>query len=141
MASKNPYFLVSVPTFFSGIAWAGLALASNNYIYDAVKQGKRSFGVAYFNLLNGVGLFVGAGLGSLIALAPITFMNKILFIFLVSGILRVALFAFDFGFLREVRHVKKFSSQFIFKEMNPAQGFVKEVHALERAGQKVLHFK
>ena len=140
MVSKNPYYLMSVPKLFSGIAWAGLGLASGNYIYDAVRQEKRSFGVAYFNLLNGVGAFVGASIGALIALVNITFMNKILFIFLISGILRVILFAFDSGLLKEVRHVKKFSSQFIVKEFNPVQGFKREVHSFEKFGSKIMHF-
>ena len=138
MASKSPYYLMLVPTIFSGVAWAGLGLASSNYIYDAVRQEKRSFGVAYFNLLNGIGMFVGAGIGSLIALAPINFMNKILFIFLISGILRLVLFAFDGGLLREVRHVDKFKYQFLVKEFNPVQGFVREVHGLEKFGKKVV---
>lgn len=137
MVSKNPYYLMSVPKLFGGIAWAGLGLASGNYIYDAVRQEKRSFGLAYFNLLNGVGMFVGAGIGSLIALANIAFMNKILFIFLISGILRILLFAFDSGLLREVRHVDKFKYQFLVKEFNPVQGFVREIHGLEKFGHKI----
>ncbi len=137
MVSENPYYLMSVPKLFSGIAWAGFGLASSNYIYDAVRQEKRSFGLAYFNLLNGLGAFFGAGIGALIALASISFMNKILFIFLISGILRIILFAFDSNFLREVRHVKKFSSQFIVKEFNPVQGFVREFHGLEKFGRKI----
>jgi MFS family permease len=123
-------YLLTIPQIIGGFAWAGYYLATNNYIYDSVKKEKRSYGLAYFNLLNGLGMFIGAGIGGLIALADIFFMNKLLFIFMISGIARFFVAIIGSRFLREVRHVKEFSSQFIIKEFQPVKGLVKEVHNL-----------
>jgi len=140
LVSKNPYFLITIPEILNGFGWAGFNLATNNYVYDAVRQEKRSFGITYFNLLNGIGLFIGAGIGSLIALANVPFMNILLFIFLISGIARLAVAFFFSDYLKEVRHVKRFSYQFIYKEIRPVQGFVREIHNLNNLRYKFMHF-
>jgi len=138
--SQNPYYLIFVPQLINGLAWAGFGLATNNYIYDSIKQGKRSFGIAYFNFLVGIGLFVGAGIGSLIALLEINFMNKFLFIFLISGTLIIIALISMRKYLREVRSVKEFSKQFIIKELNPAVGITKEFHRLNQFREKIIHY-
>jgi MFS family permease len=133
-------YLLFVPALFSGFAWAGYNLATNNYIYDSVCQGKRCFGSAYFNFMSGLGMFIGAGIGSVLALFQVSFMNPILFIILISCIGRFSVALFGTRYLREVRHVKKFSPQFITKEFHPAEGIVKEVHHLEHLVEKVEHY-
>tara|TARA_Y100000310_G_scaffold331173_1_gene404263 strand:- start:8133 stop:8774 length:642 start_codon:yes stop_codon:yes gene_type:complete len=140
LVSKNPFYLVSVPQIVSGFGWAGFWLTTNNYIYDSVKQEKRGLGIAYYNLLNGIGLFVGAGIGAGIALLPISFMNKMLFIILISGLARLSVALFAKRNLREVRHVPHFSYTFITREFHPAQGLVKEVHKLNHIAEKIEHY-
>jgi len=133
-------YLFFVPAIVSGFAWAGYNLAVNNYIYDSVKQEKRSFGVSYMNLVVGIGTFIGAGIGSLLALMNLSFMNIILFIFLVSAVARFVVAAVGMRFLKEVRHVKKFSSQYLLKEFVPMQGVVREIQNLEHMVKKVEHY-
>jgi len=133
-------YLLFVPAMISGFAWAGYNLATNNYIYDAVSTPKRSFGVSYMNLLVGVGAFVGASIGSLIALIGVSFMNTLLFIFLISAIGRLLVPVIGLKYLREVRNVKKFSSQFLIKEFHPMQGIVREIHYLGHLVKKVEHY-
>ncbi|MCK5321030.1 MFS transporter [Candidatus Pacearchaeota archaeon] len=133
-------YLLFVPAITSGFAFAGYNLATNNYVYDAVSVQKRGFGVSYMNLLVGVGTFIGAGIGSLIALVGVPFMNTMLFIFLISGIGRFFVVVFGIKYLREVRHVKKFSSHYFIREFRPMQGIVREVHYLGHLVKKVEHY-
>lgn len=132
-------YLIIVPHIFAGFAWAGYNLAANNYIYDSVKQEKRSFGVTYYNLLNGIGLFVGASIGSALVLIDFGFANTLIVIFGISAIARILVFLIGRNYLREVRHVGRFTKQFIVREFRPMQGIVREVHTLNNIGGKLLH--
>ena len=132
-------YLLFVPAIVSGFAWAGYMLATNNYVYDAVSGPKRSFGLAYMNLSVGVGMFLGASLGSILAWIDISFMNPILFIFAISGIGRLLVAMFGLGKLHEVRNVKKFSSHYMIREFHPMQGAVREIHHLEHLVKGVEH--
>jgi MFS family permease len=88
-------------------AWAGLNLASVNFLYDAVTPPKRHTCLAYFNLLNGVGIALGAACGGFLVehLPPGGAGTPYVLVFLVSGVLR-ALAALAFPrFVREVREV------------------------------------
>jgi len=134
------FYLLIVPSVVSGFGWAGYNLAVNNYVYDAVSGPKRSFGLTYMNLIIGIGMFVGASLGSLLAWINVSFMNSILFIFAVSTIGRMLVAIVGLRFLREVRHVKKFSSNYLIQEFRPVQGIVREIHYLEHLVEKVEHY-
>lgn len=133
-------YLLFVPGIIGGFAWAGYNLAVNNYVYDAVSSPKRSFGVAYMNLMVGVGTFIGASLGSLLAWINVSFINPLLFIFAISAIGRLLVAVFGLRFLREVRHVKKFSSEFLIKEFRPVHGAIHEIHNFEHMVKKVQHY-
>ncbi|MBD3247242.1 MFS transporter, partial [Candidatus Pacearchaeota archaeon] len=89
--SSSPLYLIFVPTIISGIAWSGFHLASGNFIYDNVSQEKRGPAVSYFNMLRGFGMFLGAGLGAILIgyLPADLFIEPIIFIFLLSGIMRM----------------------------------------------------
>ncbi|MGC8817003.1 MAG: MFS transporter [Candidatus Hadarchaeum sp.] len=103
--STNPVFLVLVEAF-SGFAWAGFDLASVNFIYDAVSKQRMGICFAYFWMLNGIGTFVGATLGGLFATYfKVGFISIFLFLFLISGILRLAVSAVMLPHLKEVRKV------------------------------------
>jgi len=133
-------YLLIVPAVVGGFGWAGYNLALNNYVYDAVSNRKRGFGISYMNLLIGVGGFFGAGVGALIAWMDVSFMNPILFIFAISGVGRIVVALYGSRLLHEVRNVKKFSSQFWMKEFTPAQGVLREVYNLEHLVEKVEHY-
>ncbi len=133
------YFIFFVQ-LISGFVWAGFFLATNNYIYDSIRVEKRSFGLTYYNLLNGLGLFVGALIGSGLTLLNLSFMNVLLFIFLVSGILRFLVYFIGINKLREVRHVKKMNLPLVIKELNPSEIISKEIHEIEHTFSKVEHY-
>jgi len=133
-------YLLFVPAIVSGFAWAGYNLAVNNYVYDAVGSRKRSFGLSYMNLVVGIAIFAGASLGSFLAWIDVSFMNPLLFIFAVSGFGRLMVAAFGLKHLNEVRHVKKFYSNYLIKEFQPMQGAVREIHHLEHIVKKVEHY-
>lgn len=133
-------YLLLVPSIVGGFAWAGYNLAVNNYAYDAISQRKRGYGVSYMNLLVGVGTFIGAGIGSLVAWTGVSFMSTMIFIFLISGVGRFLVAIFGIKYLKEVRHVKKFSSYYLIREFRPMQGIVREVHYLGHLAEKVEHY-
>ena len=104
--SESPVYLILVPQLISGIGWGAFNLATSNFIYDAVTVQRRAICVAYFNLLNGIGVFAGALIGAMIAqYAPVTFMNIFLFIFIISTITRLMVIIFMFNKIKEVRQV------------------------------------
>lgn len=106
--SNSPIYLVLVPQLLSGIGWAAFNLAAGNFIYDIVTPQRRGICVAYYNILNGIGIFMGAMLGGLLATyLTIGFMNKLLFIFAISGVLRLVLVMIMIPMIKEVRSVKK----------------------------------
>ena len=133
-------YLLFVPAIIGGFGWAGYNLAVNNYVYDAVVSPKRSFGISYMNLMVGVGIFIGASLGALLAWINISFMNPLLFIFAVSAVGRLIVVIFGLKFLHEVRHVHKFSSEFLVEEFQPVRGAVREIHNLEHLVRRVEHY-
>jgi len=133
-------YLLFVPAIIGGFGWAGYNLAVNNYVYDAVVSPKRSFGISYMNLMVGVGIFIGASLGALLAWIDVSFMNPILFIFGVSAFGRLMVAIFGLKLLHEVRHVHKFSSEFLIEEFQPVRGAVREIHNLEYLVKRVEHY-
>jgi MFS family permease len=106
LVSPNPFYLILVQCI-SGILWAGFNLASVNYIYDAVSKQRRGLCFAYFGVLDGICIFVGATLGGLFATyINVGFMSTLLLLFLISGVLRLAVSVVMLPKLKEVRKVK-----------------------------------
>ncbi len=104
--SRNPLYLMLVPNALGGIGWAAFNLAASNFIYDAVTPARRGIIVAYYNILIGIGTFIGASAGGLITqYAEISFMNIFLFVFLVSGIARIFVSAVMLPRIKEVRKI------------------------------------
>jgi len=95
---------------FSGMAWAGFNLASSNFIYDAVTRQRMALCVAYFNILSGIGVFIGATFGGFISSMPFALFgfSSILVIFFISGIARLVIAILMTPRVKEVREVKKF---------------------------------
>ncbi|MEW6270783.1 MAG: MFS transporter [Thermodesulfobacteriota bacterium] len=87
--------------------WSGLALSSVNFLYDACSPPKRHTCLAYFNVVNGVGISLGAFLGGVIATwVPLIDRSGYATVFCVSALLRaVAGVAFR-SFVREVREAR-----------------------------------
>ena len=123
--SANPVYLCLVQGL-SGFCWAGFNLASTNYIYDAASKQRRGLCFAYFGVLNGISVFVGATLGGLFAtFVNVGFLPTLLFLFLISGVLGLAVSAIMLPKLKEVRKVKPakplwyFIGDFVRKRLPP----------------------
>jgi MFS family permease len=92
---------------FSGFIWAGFNLCATNFIYDAVSREKTALCISYYNVLNGVGVFIGATAGGLIASLNFNILGAgpILIIFLISSILRFLFYILVIPKIKEVREV------------------------------------
>ena len=91
----------------NGIAWSGMNLATTNFIFDSVSPKKRSLCFAYFSVIAGIGVSIGAGLGGYLSRLPLNLgINIFLFLFLISGLLRlITIFALSKR-VKEIRQVK-----------------------------------
>ncbi len=118
LISHHPLYLIFVPALIGGVAWAGFNLAAGNFIFDSVKKEKRSLAVSYHNLSHGIGMFLGATTGAVLARTLIiTFMDKLLFIFLISAFARMLVSLFMIPLIREVRKRQKFDSSQALKHI------------------------
>ncbi len=95
---------------YSGMVFAGFSLTTSNFIYDAVTRQRMALCTSYFNVINGIAVFLGATLAGLIASrADLIFgISIFLVIFLVSGILRLFMAIFFVSRFNEVRMVEPF---------------------------------
>jgi len=116
--SSSPYYLVLVAQLIDGVAWAGFNLSVGNFVYDCVTPQKRGLAVSYFNVLHGVGIFLGASLGALLVkYLTLSFINTILFIFIISGVARMIVSIIMINKIKEVRKVERFDGNRAFKNL------------------------
>lgn len=113
--STNWYYLIIVE-IYAGIVWGGFNLCAVNFIFDSVQQDKRVRCLSYFNLINGIALFLGATLGGvLVEMLPALNGYPVMSLFLLSGLLRLFLYALPVHQFEEVRSsVQKISSRELF---------------------------
>lgn len=112
--NQNPVYLVFAQ-MLSGFAWAGFNLCAGNFILDAVMPHKRVRCIAYFNVLVGLGVFLGSITGGhLTNILPRFFGYKILCLFLVSSSLRFLVVFFLGRKIKEVRVAERISSRDLF---------------------------
>ena len=97
----------------SGIAWSGFNLCTSNFIYDAVTRQRLSLCVAYSNIINGFGTFVGAALGGLLAShATLTAgLAPLILVFAISTGARLAVAIAGQWGIKEVRPVQPFDAR------------------------------
>ncbi len=96
--------------FCSGFIWSGFNLSAINFVYDSVTREKLALCISYYNILNGIGVFIGATLGGIVSSININFLgiHPILFIFLLSALGRfIAYFTMIFR-IKEVREVDNY---------------------------------
>jgi hypothetical protein len=89
---------------FSGVCWAGFDLCSGNFIYEAAPLGKRLKYIAYHKALTTAFMAMGALIGAYLlgVVRPVLGYN-ILALFVLSGVLRLAVTMVMFPKLKEVR--------------------------------------
>jgi len=103
--SENVVYLILIQ-FYAGFIWAGFEIASFSFVFDTTTPEKRATCVAYYNVLNGIALFIGAIAGSIIVKYNSVFWSKYLLVFLISFILRYAVSFIFVPKLKEVRQVE-----------------------------------
>ncbi len=120
LLSTNLVFLLAV-NFLGGLIWAGMTLGLQNYVFDAVRAEDKATGVAVTNAINAAGWIVGALIGSWLTTVtpsaiPIAFLplelhpvSNLPIVFLISGLLRLAVSAGLLNTFREPRAVELIS--------------------------------
>jgi MFS family permease len=116
--TTNFYFILLIQVF-SGFVWAGFSLSVAIFIFDAVSPEKRAPCIAVYSTLNGLGIFFGALTGGLFASqfpSSITLFHttyhltsNLMFLFLISGSLRLLVYLTFLPGIQEVREVEAFS--------------------------------
>jgi len=130
--STSKIYLILVPSLLTALSWGGFELATSNFTYDNVSKQKVALANSHYNLLRGVGIFFGAGLGAiLIKYLQVDFIKPILLIFIAGGILRAAVILFWVSKIKEIKRKKnqKISLRnFIIKEAKPT--LMEEAHEI-----------
>ncbi len=130
--STNIYYLIAVE-LYGGVVWAGFELSSFNFVLDTTTPQKRARCVSYYNVLNGIMVFLGAALGGLIVKYNQVFWTKYYLVFIVSGISRSVISLLLLPRLKEARKVAEISyDKIFFKSMSMmlANGFRGAAHLL-----------
>lgn len=119
LISTSPIYIYIIQ-FYAGVMWSGFGLSIGNFIFDAVTPPKRARCTAYFNVINGFAIFLGAMLGGFIAeIIPntiyvfglaITPISSLLFVFAISGISRFIVNLLFLTRFKEVRKVEPIST-------------------------------
>lgn len=106
LVAPNPAALAAVNAT-GAFLWSGINLAATNFLYDAVTPAKRHTCLAYFNVLNGVGIGLGALAGGLVLHAfPSATERAFATLFAASVVLRIAAALTLRRSVREVRSVE-----------------------------------
>jgi MFS family permease len=114
LLSHDPAYLMLVQ-LWGGFAWSGVTLSAANFIYDAVTPQKRVRCIAYFNVVNGVALFIGSSLGGFLASRlPPLFGYSLLSLFALSCGCRVLFYLLLSRSFREVRPAREVTIHELF---------------------------
>ena len=126
-------YLIVCEAFISGFGWAGFSLAASDFIYDAVTREKMAFCCAYFNIINAFCTFIGALIGGLIASEKMFIfgMKSIIFVFILSFVLRFAVVLIMNPLIKEVRDVKEFKLKKPLERISFEEPF-KEIFIFEK---------
>jgi MFS family permease len=108
LVSGDPIWMTSVNAL-GAFLWGGINLSAANFVYDAVSPGKRHTCIAYFNVVNGVGVSLGAFAGGWLArsLSAEDAHTSFVVLFATSALLRLAAALAFRRWVREVREVRQ----------------------------------
>jgi MFS family permease len=122
------FYLLCILQILSGFVWAGFNLSMTNFIYDAVRKENISKIMAYFNSLNNFFAFSGSiscGITANFIDSKFNidniFINKFIFIFSASTVLRIVtifIFSRQFKEVRSVEPSPPIRFFYIFKPLN-----------------------
>lgn len=100
----------------SGFSWSGFTLACGNLLYELVPRSRRAAYVAFHNVGNASGVFIGAmaGAGLVLVLPPRSVLlgdsgvaSNLLYLFVLSGVLRAVIAALLGRRVRELRKPRR----------------------------------
>ena len=112
--SHDPAYLMLVQ-IWGGFSWSGVTLSAANFIYDAVTPQKRVRCIAYFNVINGMALFLGSSLGGFLAARlPPLFGYSLLSLFALSCFCRLLFYLLLSRSFREVRPAREVAIHELF---------------------------
>jgi len=123
--SSSKIYLFLVPAIIGGTSWSAFLMASRNFIYDNVNKEKRGKSISYFNLLLGIGAFIGGLVGALlINIIKTTWIKPIILIFIIGSIARLITSIIWIPKLKEVKKKENLRNleeleRTIFKEARP----------------------
>jgi MFS family permease len=107
--SANIYYLMSIQVV-SAFNMTGLNLAMSNFIFDAAKPEERTQHLAVFSMFAGLAACGGSLFGGLIAShLPSLLGFQLKSLFLIAGLMRLAVVTIGFRQIKEVRQVPKIS--------------------------------
>lgn len=110
----KPIHLILIQ-IIGGFVWGGFNLAASNFIYDAVTPEKRVRCIAYFNMMNGIALSLGAILGGFLASRLPPLMGyQLRGLFGLSAFLRLLPIVLLLPLIKEVRPIRKTRSLDLF---------------------------
>ena len=127
-------YLILVPGLIRGVGWAGLNLAEGNFIYDNVSPEKRGIAISYYNMMMGIGFFLGGLTGAfLIKFLNTSQISPITIIFLISSLLSMAVVAFLMPKIKEIKKKKRGKNPkefktFLLKQIIPT--LTEEMHQI-----------
>lgn len=109
ISAEIPYLLMI--QVIAGFFWAGFNLCATNFIFDAVTPEKRTRCIAYFNVLNGAAICLGALIGGLIEPHLLPLLGyPLMTLMVISAVLRMVVVQLMLGRIKEVRPVRKVGS-------------------------------
>ena len=143
--STNLWYLLIVQ-IYSGIAWAGFELMSFSFIFDTTTPQKRATCVAYYNVLNGIMIFVGAMLGTaVVKYLPVAFFfSQYYLVFILSFAGRYLISIYFIPKLKEVKQVDHISYDKLFMQIisaMPTMGLMHRIIMVEADGLNKIEHK
>lgn len=137
--SKEVYWILLIQVY-AGFVWAGFEISSFNFIFDCTSPQKRQICVAYFHVLNGIAVFLGAIVGAFFikyaldyipVFAAKYFLSVYYIVFLLSGIFRYVTTLLLVPKLKEMRKVEPISyKDLLMQVMYIGPGNIGIVHRL-----------
>ena len=113
LVSSELWYLILAQSL-SGLSWAGFTLGTGNLLYELVPRTRRAAYIAFHNVTSASGVFAGAMVGAaLVIVLPErgvllgdadAVISNLLYVFLISGLLRAVIAVF---FARRVREIRK----------------------------------
>lgn len=114
LVSHNVWYLLLVQGM-AGYLWGGFNLCIANFIYDSAIPEKRAYCISYYNVVNGIGLFLGTMLGGFLSGCLPAVMGYAIFgLLILSSLARMVVAFFLLPRIREVRHVKEIAPRDLF---------------------------